>query len=251
MKTAFVLTSGSSAGAFQVGAIKKLISEGIKPNVIISTSVGAINGARLACKGDLIDNINALEKCWLSANKKKYFPKNKNVNLPLYSIEGLKKILNKYLPAKNFKELMIPLYIRAIRSHDGKTVFFDKGNLIDCVLASCSVYPLFPPYNISGVEYKDGFNGTEGEIEKAIKLGYKRIFVIDSSGILTDFFRRLNLIKKDNKISKKIIKNFDGEIIEIKAPKRVSYFYKSFKHAKKLMKLGEKQAEKAIKKINS
>jgi len=84
MKTAFVLTSGNVAGAFQVGAIKKLTDTGVMPDVIISTSVGSINGARLACGGDFMENLEALEKCWLSAKEKEYFPKNSAGNIPFY-----------------------------------------------------------------------------------------------------------------------------------------------------------------------
>ena len=48
-KIGFVLEGGGTRGAYQAGAIKALYEAGIKPNVITGTSIGAMNGALLAC----------------------------------------------------------------------------------------------------------------------------------------------------------------------------------------------------------
>jgi hypothetical protein len=48
MKTAIVLSGGGSRGDFQVGAIKYLYDHGIWPDIIFSSSVGSINGIKLA-----------------------------------------------------------------------------------------------------------------------------------------------------------------------------------------------------------
>jgi len=45
MTTAFVLSGGASLGAIQVGMADALYAEGIRPDMVIGTSVGAINGA--------------------------------------------------------------------------------------------------------------------------------------------------------------------------------------------------------------
>ena len=44
---AFVL-GGGSLGAHEVGMLKALLEAGIKPDLIVGTSVGAINGALVA-----------------------------------------------------------------------------------------------------------------------------------------------------------------------------------------------------------
>lgn len=48
-KIGFVLEGGGTRGAYQAGAIKALYEAGIQPNVITGTSIGAMNGALLAC----------------------------------------------------------------------------------------------------------------------------------------------------------------------------------------------------------
>ena len=48
MKTAFVLGGGGVLGAHEVGMLRALSEAGIRPDVVVGTSVGAINGAFVA-----------------------------------------------------------------------------------------------------------------------------------------------------------------------------------------------------------
>ena len=47
-RIAIVMSGGGSKGAFQVGALKRLYEAGIRPQIVCGTSVGALNGAKLA-----------------------------------------------------------------------------------------------------------------------------------------------------------------------------------------------------------
>jgi len=44
-KTAFVFTGGGSLGAVQVGMLKALVQHGMEPDLVVGSSVGAINAA--------------------------------------------------------------------------------------------------------------------------------------------------------------------------------------------------------------
>lgn len=48
MRTAFVLGGGGVLGAYEVGMLRALSEAGIAPDVVVGTSVGAINGAFIA-----------------------------------------------------------------------------------------------------------------------------------------------------------------------------------------------------------
>lgn len=48
MSVAFVLSGGASLGSIQVGMLQALIANRIRPELIVGTSVGAVNGAWLA-----------------------------------------------------------------------------------------------------------------------------------------------------------------------------------------------------------
>lgn len=46
--TAFVLSGGGAAGDFEVGAVRLLLQRGFNPDILVGTSVGAINAAKIA-----------------------------------------------------------------------------------------------------------------------------------------------------------------------------------------------------------
>ena len=47
-KTAFVLAGGGSLGAVEVGMLRALAEQGLRPDFIVGASAGAINGAYFA-----------------------------------------------------------------------------------------------------------------------------------------------------------------------------------------------------------
>src|SRR5512147_3126131 len=58
---AFVLGGGGARGALQVGALRALFEAGIKPDLLVGTSIGAVNAAGLALWGVDLAGIEALE----------------------------------------------------------------------------------------------------------------------------------------------------------------------------------------------
>jgi predicted acylesterase/phospholipase RssA len=68
-RTAFVLSGGGSKGSFEVGVLKKLYEKGIEPDILIGTSVGAINAAKLA-EGQR-DSMDELYDIWMSLTNSK------------------------------------------------------------------------------------------------------------------------------------------------------------------------------------
>ena len=49
-RTAFVLSGGASLGAVQAGMLRALYERGVGPDLIVGTSVGALNGAFIASR---------------------------------------------------------------------------------------------------------------------------------------------------------------------------------------------------------
>ena len=63
MTTALVLSGGGARGDFEVGAVRYLYDHGVQPQIICGTSVGAINGVKLAEGGN--EALGGLENIWL------------------------------------------------------------------------------------------------------------------------------------------------------------------------------------------
>src|ERR1700732_4816528 len=80
MTTPFVRSGGASLGASQVGMLLGLATAGITPDLIVGTSVGALNGGWVAMGPD-VDGIGALADVWRSLSRSDVFPTHPIVGL--------------------------------------------------------------------------------------------------------------------------------------------------------------------------
>src|SRR3954463_14340316 len=81
MSVAFVLSGGASLGAVQVGMLRALADEGIRPDLLVGTSVGAVNGAFLAGHDFTRERVDELADLWLAMRR--------GPVLPLAPVRGL------------------------------------------------------------------------------------------------------------------------------------------------------------------
>lgn len=72
--TALVLSGGASLGAVQVGMLKALTAHDVRPDLIVGTSVGAINGAFRASRPFDSDTVDELAELWLGVSRGRVFP---------------------------------------------------------------------------------------------------------------------------------------------------------------------------------
>jgi NTE family protein len=150
-KIGLVLSGGGAKGFAHVGALKALNEAGIFPDVISGVSAGAIAGALYA------DHHSPEEIMLLFSERKIY--KYIEFIIPkrgLLKMTGLTKIISRSLRSKTFKDLSIPLFVAATDLNNGKSVYFNKGDLLKSVLASATVPVLFPPMKIEDTVYVDG-----------------------------------------------------------------------------------------------
>jgi NTE family protein len=259
LKTAVVLTGGGSRGAVEAGAMS-VIDRRIKPDIIIGTSVGAINAAYYAAGVDVEEG----KRLWRTITSRMVFP----INWQVFSLSGkvrslshqyrLKRFLERKLPVKTFEECKIPLYINATELVTGKPVFFWSGNIVDAILASSAIPPYYPPWSIGGKFYIDGGISNVLALEAARNLGCKQVIAVSTyaeaeHSQLWNVFQltshALNLVmrsKFENEVeiesrgmsAKRII------IINPKIPANISIT--DFRHTDELIRLGEEEAERAL-----
>src|SRR4051794_6232738 len=74
MSVAFVLSGGASLGAVQVGMLRALADEGIRPDLLVGTSVGAVNGAFLAGRDFTRESVDEPAELWLGLRRGQVFP---------------------------------------------------------------------------------------------------------------------------------------------------------------------------------
>lgn len=73
MTTAFVFSGGGSVGAVQVGMLQGLVEAGVKPDLVVGASVGAINGVHFAAR-PTAEGVAHLASLWLDLSRHDVIP---------------------------------------------------------------------------------------------------------------------------------------------------------------------------------
>jgi|GEM_PF-1068457 len=147
-----VLSGGGARGAAHIGVIKRLEEFNIKPVAIIGTSVGAMVGGMYAygySADEIYEILKKENKNFIKLGYLFFIKPKKATNI-------LKHILLKYLNHEKIENLKIPLYLNTTNITSCKREIFDKGNLVDVILASASIPFVLDSININGSIYMDG-----------------------------------------------------------------------------------------------
>lgn len=142
-KIGLVLGSGASRGWSHIGIIKALLKEGIKPDIVCGTSVGAMIGA---CY--LAGNLEKLED-WVLASSRTDVYKFFNVKLTqsgFVDSNRLDTFLHKYIAGEDvqIEDLSQPFAAVATNLRSGRETWFQNGGLAHAVRASMALPGLFP-----------------------------------------------------------------------------------------------------------
>lgn len=172
MKTILVLSGGGAKGSVQLGFMKYLIEQGLNPDIVYGTSVGALNSAGLSFCG-----IEKLEQIWRGIKKTSHvFKFNWSTLLFLskgfYNAKPLKALLEKNIVG----EAKIPAYACKVSLCTGEVKYtkHDEPDYIDSIVASASVPVLTEPTG----EWVDGGVREQTPLKKAIQEGADKIVVI-------------------------------------------------------------------------
>jgi NTE family protein len=130
VKTAIVLGGGGVLGAFEVGMLRALAEAGIQPDVVVGTSVGAINGVFVAAGPD--SAAARLDELWQGADLQEAFSENfigritqlVRSGTHLHAVDPLRRLLERNLPAAEFAGLRLPFQCVAARIEGARATWF-------------------------------------------------------------------------------------------------------------------------------
>jgi len=149
MRTAFVLSGGANLGAAQAGMLAALHEAGVVPDVVVGSSVGAVNGAWVAGQQDL----RRLGAVWRSLRRGDVFPTRPVSGLlgflgarhHLVSDSGLRQLLRTYLRFERLEHAPVPLHVVATDVMTGEDVLLSTGDAVEAILASSAIPGVLPP----------------------------------------------------------------------------------------------------------
>jgi NTE family protein len=184
MTTAFVLGGGGVHGAAEVGMLRALAERGIRPDLVVGTSIGAINGAVLAA--DPGTAVARLTELWTRTEDGNPFEASlleqaATVARTWTHVHGnhrLQRLLLEVLPVRTFEELAIPFSCVAASIERAGPRWFDRGPLVPALLASSAVPGLLPPVEIDGEHHLDGGLVDSIPVDRALALGATRVLVL-------------------------------------------------------------------------
>ena len=189
-RVAFVLSGGASLGAMQVGMLRALADHGVRPDVIVGASVGAVNGAFLACRDFNADTLDELAELWCGVRRGHVFPLE-----PLTGLLGfigvrknlvpglaLRRLIGEHATCDRLEDLPTPLHVVACDVLRGEEVRLSEGPLVEAVLASAAIPGVLPPVKWEGRLLMDGGVLNNTPITHALELGAHEIYVLPTGG---------------------------------------------------------------------
>jgi NTE family protein len=183
-RTAFVLAGGGSFGAVQAGMLRELFAYGVMPDLVVGSSVGAINGAYLA-GSPTPQGVARLEAIWRSLRRHDVFPMSLRSLIGLigrrnFMVDpcGLRRLLEDNLPYQALESAAVPLHVVATDVLGGAVVRLSAGPVVEAVLASCAIPAAFPPVSIGERYLMDGAVASNTPVRAAVELGASRLIVL-------------------------------------------------------------------------
>ena len=153
-KLGLALCAGGARGACQVGLLKALEENGIKPCCVSGSSSGAIIGAAVACGMSAEEMAQALKKIGVLSIVR---PLPNLLRSGIFSTRRACREFAKYFGEKRIGDLQMPFCCVATELGTGRAHVFDESvKVVDAVMASCCIPAIFKPFVIDGVAYVDG-----------------------------------------------------------------------------------------------
>jgi NTE family protein len=182
--TAFVFAGGGSFGAIQVGMMQALAAHGVRPDFVVGSSVGAMNGAYYAGVPTL-EGVKALAAIWRGLRRQDVFPVSVHAFIGflwhkdfLIPHDGIRRLIKDHLPYRNLEDAVIPIHIVTTDIVTGDTVVLSHGSAAEAIVASTAIPGAFAPVKHGGRYLADGAISSNTPIRVAIAKGAQRLIIL-------------------------------------------------------------------------
>ncbi len=185
-EVAFVLGGGGVLGAGEVGMLRALLEAGIRPDLVVGTSVGALNGAFVAAD-PRVETTLRLAELWrrlsatggvFSGSLAERVGTAVRSRTHLHSREPLRRLLAENLPVERIEDLAVPFQCVAASIERAAEHWFTSGSLADAVMASAAVPGLLAPVKMGEEHFLDGGLVNSIPVSRAVDLGARTVYVL-------------------------------------------------------------------------
>lgn len=165
--------------------LSALTDAGVHPDVVVGTSIGAINGALYAAypPGDAVER---LERLWTSEATSTVFSTSALQRVGTiarnwthtHPVEPLRDLLRAEVDDLCIEDLPLPFQCVAASIQRASEHWFTEGPLVDALLASSAIPGLLPPAQIGDEHFVDGGLVHSIPLGRAVALGARTIYVL-------------------------------------------------------------------------
>ncbi|MCP4419726.1 MAG: patatin-like phospholipase family protein [Chloroflexi bacterium] len=201
-KRALVLSGGGGRGAYHVGVLRFLEEHEWFPDIVVGTSIGAVNGAAIASG----HNANSLWALWKQLRTKdvQKLIRNPFTAVSLFDTSPLRDTLTRdgwvdFKRINSAKEAAVHLRITATDVATGRLQIFSNSlhnkteiNL-EHVLSSCSIPLIYPYTMLDNTLYWDGAVVANTPLSAAIAAGAEDIIVAVMTPLARDGSKKSEL----------------------------------------------------------
>lgn len=169
-----------------MGMLKALEDKGIRPDLILGTSIGAFNGSVIAAEPG-VEGVDRLVRIWKEIAASNLFSGGAydrvkavaTLQPAMHGSAALRALLEEvHDPDSRIEELVVPFQCVAASIERAAEHWFTEGPLIDALLATSAVPLLFPPIEINQEHFYDGGLVNSVPLRRAVKLGADVVYVI-------------------------------------------------------------------------
>jgi len=161
-----------------------LAAHGISADMVVGSSVGALNGAYYA--GDpTLKGVLQLETIWRGLQRHDVFPVNWRTMLGfvwrrdfLIPHDGIQKLIDDHLPYRNLQDAKLPLHIVTTDIVSGDSVVLSEGSAAQAIIASTAIPGAFAPVRYKDFYPADGAISSNTPIRVAVAKGAKRLVIL-------------------------------------------------------------------------
>lgn len=192
---ALVLGGGGARGALQVGALRALLEAGIRPDIMVGTSAGALNAGAIAVYGLNLEGVERLEHAWRVAAEVDLLPSQSWWALMRSLLrrtqrarqEQLRELLiaqglEPHLRFGDIRDVRVGMVAADMNTYE-MVVYGARpeDSVLEGVLASTALVPWLPPLEVDGRYLIDGGAVSNVPIQVAMDWGATEIIALDLS----------------------------------------------------------------------
>ncbi len=166
--------------------VRALYERGIVPDLVVGTSVGAVNGAFIASRPPTVETADELAEIWRDLRRGQVFPFRPlsgwlgflGSRDHLVPESGLRRLIAEHTTHERLEQTPIEFHVVAVDVLTGEELLLSRGPMLEAVLASAAIPAVLPPVSWNGRALMDGGVANNTPISHAVALGARTVYVL-------------------------------------------------------------------------